>query len=162
MILIPIENRGRTNVPTQNLGALEAYLRGNDVLLTALPSRMDEAAELFQEAIELDPAFTLAFVGLAKSYVSFDWDSDQMTPEMREKLLAVSARAMQLDDSLVEVQMLNGQVKLMQNDLEGARAVLDRVLETSPNNAEVYFQLSHWHLKSEGMDAPSDRVLGSV
>jgi len=69
------EQRALKARPTDNLEAYQAYLRGIDYLWkpgeTGAQFRM--AIQMFERAIELDPNFALAFVGLsgALSYSSF-------------------------------------------------------------------------------------------
>ena len=56
------------SVPTENLAAYEAYLLGRQRLARETAAALVEAVDYFQQAIELDPGFALAYVGLADSY----------------------------------------------------------------------------------------------
>ena len=55
-------------VPTENMAALEAYFRGKQRMEKRTSAALAEAIDDFNRAIELDPNFALAYVGLADSY----------------------------------------------------------------------------------------------
>ena len=64
------KNKNRlATVPTENLAAYEAYLLGRQRLARETAAALVEAVDYFEQAIELDPGFALAYVGLADSYV---------------------------------------------------------------------------------------------
>jgi hypothetical protein len=67
--LSPEEQERLASVPTENLAAYESYLLGRQRLLRDTTAALVEAVDYFQQAIELDPGFALAYVGLADSYV---------------------------------------------------------------------------------------------
>ena len=66
--LTPEEQEQLATVPTENLAAYEAYLLGRQRLARETAAAVVEAVDYFQQAIELDPVFALAYVGLADSY----------------------------------------------------------------------------------------------
>ena len=67
--LSPEEQDRLASIPTENLAAYEAYLLGRQRLARTTAAAFVEAVDYFQQAIELDPEFALAYVGLADSYV---------------------------------------------------------------------------------------------
>ena len=56
-------------IPTENMAALEAYFRGKQRMEKRTSAALAEAIDDFNRAIELDPSFALAYVGLADSYL---------------------------------------------------------------------------------------------
>ena len=66
--LSPAEKERIDSVPTENLQALEYFFAGTQSLAQRNTSALEEAAVLFEKAIELDPEFALAYVGIADSY----------------------------------------------------------------------------------------------
>ncbi len=65
--LLEPERRALEQRPTENLEAYRLYLRGEHYLFGPERSRIEsrqQAVELFQRAVELDPAFTAAWGGL--------------------------------------------------------------------------------------------------
>ena len=63
------ESQPLAKVVTKNLDALRAYSIGLDAYYH---SRQADARELFQKAVELDPQFALAYLGVARTYYSND------------------------------------------------------------------------------------------
>ena len=55
--------------PTGNLNAYDLYLQGRALWEAHRPEDNDRAVELFRQALELDPKFVLAYVGLADAYI---------------------------------------------------------------------------------------------
>ena len=54
--------------PTENLAAYEYMLRGREFLSHATREENDEAAALFQRAIDLDPNYAAAYAALGGSH----------------------------------------------------------------------------------------------
>lgn len=70
--LLPIEQKRLASIPTENLAALEAYFLGKQSAAKRTSVALAKAVEYFHRAIELDPDFALAYVGLADSYTLQD------------------------------------------------------------------------------------------
>src|SRR5438046_6569338 len=55
--------------PTENSEAHELYLRGRFYWNKGLGPEFDKSRQYYQQAVELDPNYALAYVGLADFYV---------------------------------------------------------------------------------------------
>ena len=131
------EERGRlATPPTDNLAAYQAYLLGKRLLDERTQMASAEAVELFEQAVELDPSFALAYVGLADVYSWQIWVSGIPEEELLAKAQAATDKALALDDQLGEAYNSLAQIKWW--DAEGAEAAFRRALELNPNYAEVY------------------------
>ncbi len=101
--LSPAEQQRLETVPTENLAALEAYFHGKQRVAKETSGALAEAVNHFQQAIELDPDFVLAYVGLADSYILQIQLSGLPRDEMLSKAEAAIDKALELDDQLGEV-----------------------------------------------------------
>ena len=63
------EQKRLANVPTKSIAALERYFVGKQMLEQRNPDSLLAAIDYFQEVIELDPDFALAYSGLADAYM---------------------------------------------------------------------------------------------
>jgi serine/threonine protein kinase len=94
--------------PTDNSDAYDAYLRGLDFFRRAReantsPSLLSQAIESYEQAVRLDPRFTLAYAKLAEAkywWASLDPSDERRAAEFNSTL----DRAIRLDPSLPEVQ----------------------------------------------------------
>ena len=89
---------------TMNPGAYDAYLRGRLYFVNEFtkPDSLKKAQGYFEESIQKDPDFALAYAGLADTYVYLAFagalQKDQAYRSAKEAL----ARALELDDSIGE------------------------------------------------------------
>ncbi len=128
-------------VPTENLEAYEAYLLGKQRLASRTTVAFAQAVDYFQRAIRLDPAFALAYVGLAETYVLQAFYSGLPPKETLAKARVAAEQALALNDQLGEAYNALGAVKEDTNDFEGAETAYKRALELNPNHALSY----HWY-----------------
>jgi TolB-like protein/Tfp pilus assembly protein PilF len=125
--------------PTESLEAYDLYTRGRFIWNAgSTAADMEEAAELFQQAIEADSGYAPAYVGLVQTYwrrLSFGvLSADETIPQAR----AAIERALELDPDLAEAHAVLGQVLLSELRLEEAERALRRALELNPGSTEAH------------------------
>ncbi len=126
------ENELLTKHYTDNTKAYQAYLKGVYFLSSYTVENQPKALEYFQQAIENDPNYALAYAGLSDYYL---YANDLSPSESALKAKAVAAKALELDDTLVEAHLATGLIKMIYDwDLSGAEKDFKRVLELNPNN----------------------------
>jgi TolB-like protein/Tfp pilus assembly protein PilF len=134
------EERGLLDtIPTENMAALEAYFRGKQRLARYTAAALVEAVDYFQQAIELDPVFALAYVGLADSYAEQVFFGVLAREEGLAKARAAADKALALDDRLGEAYNSLAGIKEERRDFEGAEAMYRRALDLNPNYAKAYY-----------------------
>ncbi len=131
--LSPDEERRLRDVPTDSLDAYEAYMLGRQRLAHGRTDSIPEAIRYFRAAVEEDPDYALAWVGLADAYMEAS-DLGAMTredayPEARAAL----DRALSVDAQLGEAQTHLGALLYRQQDLAGAERHYERALAATPN-----------------------------
>ena len=125
-------------MPTENLAAYEAYLLGKQRMAKVNRAALTEAVAYFERAIELDPDFALAHVGLADGYIWLVGRGDLPLEEALAKAQVAVDKALTLDDRLGEAYNSLAGIKHDRNDYEGAEAAYRRALELNPNYATAY------------------------
>lgn len=139
--LSPEEERRLATVPTDNLDAYEDYLLGKQHLADRNSGEYTTAVDYFQAATELDPAFALAYVGLAEAFVLQAFFTGVPREETLEKGRVAAEKALALNDQLGEAYNALAAIKQEAFDYAGAEQAFKRALELNPNHAQTY----HWY-----------------
>ncbi len=92
--------------------AYEFYLRGRQFLNRFRKVEMEYARQMFQNAIERDPEFALAWAGYADCF-SLEIMYADPTPWFKDKAREASERALQLDPDLAEAHASSGLAHLV-------------------------------------------------
>jgi serine/threonine protein kinase/tetratricopeptide (TPR) repeat protein len=123
--------------------ALEAYLQGNYYRSRLGRGSGDKAARTgaayFQQAIDLDPSFVPAYLGLSWAHSYLLWPSRQDAEADREAV----ERAVALDPSSSEAHGYLGGVKRQAWDWAGAEQEYRRAIALSANNCEAHEALGN-------------------
>jgi tetratricopeptide (TPR) repeat protein len=123
-----------------NPEAYELYLKGR--------FHMNKSTGYFQESIQKDPGFALAYAGLADSYLAHAITSPA---DFDPKAKTAASRALELDDGLAEAHAALGAVKAdFEYDWPGAERELKRAIELNPNYADGHFRYAWSYLTPLG------------
>lgn len=136
--LSPEERQQLEAAPTDNLPALEAYFLGRQAMTRRTTASLAEAERYFGRAIELDPAYALAYVGLAETYSVQILYSDAPTEQQRNRAKPLIDKALSLDDRLGEAYVVKA---ALAPDPVEREALFKRGLELAPGYATGY----HWY-----------------
>jgi TolB-like protein/cytochrome c-type biogenesis protein CcmH/NrfG len=124
--------------PTTNMEAYDAYLLGQQRLARRRSDALAEAARHFQHAIDLDPNFALAHVGLAQAYYHLSGYGTLTSTKALEKAMPELERALELDPALGEGHALSGLIQSQQGNVEAGEASFRRAIELNPNNPMAF------------------------
>jgi TolB-like protein len=127
------EDRQRvTKRHTENAEAYQLYLQGRYHWNKGTIPAFKKAIEYFQQAIDKDPNYALAYAGLADSYLLLGSYWVEAIPEAKTAAL----KAVQLDPALAEAHIAAGHIKLRFDwDWQGAERELKRGIELNPGSA---------------------------
>ena len=129
---------------TENSEAYQAYIRGRYFWNKRTQAGMTKGIEYFQQAVEKDPGYALAYVGLADCYLMLGSYSYLSPNETFPKATAIVAQAIQLDDSLAEGHATWGYIMSGYNwDFTGAEREFKRALELNPSSAICHQWYAH-------------------
>jgi TolB-like protein/Tfp pilus assembly protein PilF len=138
-----------TKNQTQNSDAYQLYLQGRYHWNKRTDSATNKAIEYFQKAIEKDPQYAMAYVGLAESYVT----GDMLNRDAAPKIAEAATKALEIDPTLGEPHAALATIKDgNEYDWTGAEKEYRRAIELSPNYATAY----HWLAESLAMQGRFD------
>lgn len=130
--------------PTENVEAYQLYMKGRYHALNLTRAETDKGIAYFQQAIELDPNYALAYVGLARTYLPMALTSGVPSWEVMPKAKAAALRAVEIDETLAEAHTALGYTIFWYDwDWQAAETEYLRALELNPNNAEAHFGYAH-------------------
>jgi eukaryotic-like serine/threonine-protein kinase len=142
--------------PTENIEAYDLYLKGRDALRKQQDLKnVQSAINLFEQAIQKDHAFPLAYAGIADaSLVMYRETKDSF---WSAKAVAAAQQAGSLNQSQPEILLALGSVYNASGRTAEAIAELKRALEVSPSSDEAYGRLGSAYIgsghSSEGLQA---------
>ena len=87
---------------TSNNEAYQLYLKGRFHWAKRTKDDLQKSIEAYKQAIEIDPTFALAYVGIAYAYNSMGKNPDSAPKDAIPFAKAAAARALELDPSLAE------------------------------------------------------------
>jgi len=130
------EDKTRLNKPSAtNSEAYQLYLKGRYHANQATAAGLKKSIEYFQQAIEKDPGYALAYAGLADSYSSLGAGWIYLpASEILPKAKAASIKALELDDTLAEAHVALGYAAFFDWDWPGAEREFKRAIELNPNS----------------------------
>jgi len=140
-----------TKHDTDNPEAYQLALQGDYLLEKQTGDRSDnwtKGLDYYQKAVEKDPKFARAYIGIAEFYISAG-DSKPL-PDRVAKAKTAVLRALELDDSLAEAHNALAELKYQYEfDWTSAGLHFKRAIELGPNVS--YFHLAyHWYLMCQG------------
>lgn len=134
--------RARVNaIPTQKLQAWEAYQLGKQRMAKRTSAGLTESLAFFRKAVAADPAFALAYVGLADALLT--QVSNEYAPRAASLATAdeMIGKALALDPNLAEAHTSLAMLSDNRGDIERAEVEYRKAIELNPNYATAY----HWY-----------------
>ena len=128
-------------MPTTSMEAYASFVMGRHELNKRTGESTLLAKAHFEKAIEIDPDYALAYVGLADSYVLHTGYLGIALHETQEARQNAIDSALSLDPASGEAYTNLAQLQQMQGDLVKAERTFLRAIELSPNYATAY----HWY-----------------
>ncbi len=135
--LLPQEKKSIGQTQTQNVEAYTYYLRGRDFLHRRSRHYSRIARQMFAKAVELDPNYGRAYAGLADcdSFLYLNYRMDVPI----DGLLATTAKALSLDDTLAEAHASRGLALSAAGRFDEAKASFEKAIVLDPNLFETFY-----------------------
>jgi eukaryotic-like serine/threonine-protein kinase len=105
------EHRQLAGRPTANLGAYEAYLRGDEIYDSSggFAAGIQRAIGQYEQAVALDPSFALAWAHLARARSFYYYNSVATEPGLPAAAREAADRALRLAPALTDARLAHGQ-----------------------------------------------------
>ena len=128
-----------------NPEAHEAYLKGNYFWGKMTPDDWYKSIEYFQEAIDKDSTYALAYAGIAKAYDVLACMNVLRPREAWPKVRAYAEKALSLDPDLAEGMLVIADVTFAFDwDIQRAEEYYKRVIELDPNLALAHYWYGYY------------------
>ncbi|HSE36285.1 MAG TPA: protein kinase [Blastocatellia bacterium] len=147
-----------TRRDTTNPEAYQSYLRGRYHWNKRSGDELKKAIEQFQQAIDRDPNYALAYTGLADCYMLLEQYAGVPTSETEAKTLAAVERALAIDDSLAEAHTSLAFYYHQLWRWEESEKEFKRAISLNPN----YPTARHWYQILLGVLGRDDEALAEI
>jgi TolB-like protein/Tfp pilus assembly protein PilF/class 3 adenylate cyclase len=145
------EKTAMAKKPTENPEAYELYLKGRFFWNKRTGADLKRAIEYFNQAIEKDPNYALAYAGLADSYTLLSVFGAASPQDSIPQARAAAKKALELDNTLAEAHASSGRILSGYDyDFERAVAEFERAIHLNPNYATSYHWISNGPLTARG------------
>jgi TolB-like protein/predicted Ser/Thr protein kinase len=132
------EKQQVTKQGTQNPEAYQLYVKGRYNWNKRTSADIKTAISYFNQALDKDPGYALAYSGLADAYgvlTNYGSDPNDVTP----KASAAAKKALELDPTLARPHAVLGYSKMLYNwDFPGGEAEFRRAFELDPSDATAH------------------------
>jgi TolB-like protein/AraC-like DNA-binding protein/Tfp pilus assembly protein PilF len=145
-IVTPAELEQIEKKPTENMLAYDYYLKALDPFLSRTDEGLKQAIGLFEQAIEQDPEFALAYANIAISYYLLEMS--QIEKQYTEKINSYADRALLYDSKSDASLIAKAFYYIQTEEYKLALPHLEKALEYNPNSnlavqmlADFYFRM---------------------
>ena len=123
-----------TQKPTDDLRAYDFYMRGRELLYLKGRRNTENAIEMFQNAVEIDPGFALAYAGLAEGYSSmYEWYDGNSS--WLSKAIEMNQKALSIDPTCLDAQFGIAMVYFHHRRFAESKRTIEEILK---QNSEFY------------------------
>ncbi|MFL6275055.1 MAG: winged helix-turn-helix domain-containing protein, partial [Blastocatellia bacterium] len=145
-------SKGQTASPE----AYQLYLKGRYFWNKRTEEGLKQSIEYFQQAVDLDPAYALAYSGLADAYAQLPGYGPTASMEVYPKAKAAAAKAVELDSDLAEAHNSAATVlSYFEWEWAAAEDEYRKALALDPNYAAAHHRLG---VQLAAMSRPDEAV----
>jgi Tfp pilus assembly protein PilF len=146
-------------VSTQNIEAYQEYLRGRQLWSRGSDESLQQALLHFQKAVEIDPRYALAYVGIADAKFSQSYRANVDTKTMMYQASTAIQKALALDPDLGEAYASLGTLRWTNGDALGADEAFRKAITLSPGDALIYSRYGRFLFDDESSFEEAKRML---
>jgi TolB-like protein/Tfp pilus assembly protein PilF len=145
------EKTAIAKAPTANNDAYELYLKGRFFWNKRTAVDLRKSIEYFNQAIEKDPKYSLAYAALAQAWVLLPAYNGGAPNDCFPQAEAAGRKALALDDNSADAHAALGAVKAIYDfDFAGSIPEYERAIQLNPNDATAHHWLANHALSALG------------
>jgi TolB-like protein/DNA-binding winged helix-turn-helix (wHTH) protein/Tfp pilus assembly protein PilF len=145
------QKRTLTSNGTNDPAAYELYVKGRYEWGKRTPESLSKAKDYYAQAVQKDPSYALAYVGLAEYFLALPNYAHASVKNTDPDAKANALKALKIDDSLAQGHALLATVYDNEWDPAAAREY-ERALELNPNDARVHVLYGIYHSSHGNQD----------
>jgi serine/threonine protein kinase/Tfp pilus assembly protein PilF len=126
--------------PTDDLRAYDFYMRARELLYQKGKRNTEQAILMFENALEIDPAFAAAYAGLAEAY-SYMYEWYDGNPAWLGKAIEMDQKALSLEPSSFDAQFGIAMVYFHQKRFAESKRTIERILKENSQFHPGYLRL---------------------
>jgi len=128
---------------TDNAEAYQLYLKGRYHWNKRTGDSLEKSVDYFNQAIQKDPAYAQAYVGLADAWYSRGWYRYLVPKDAYERAREAATKALELDERLGEAHAMLAAIKTTYEwDWQGAEREFKLGIQLNPNYPTAYQRYS--------------------
>ncbi|MGI9233214.1 MAG: tetratricopeptide repeat protein, partial [Woeseiaceae bacterium] len=148
--IVPLQTK-----TTADVVAYDYYLRGKKFLNRFSKTDFEFARQMFYQAIERDPKFSLAWASYADCF-SLEVMYAKPIPQFKDEARKASDRALELGPDLAEAHASAGLARLVSEDFETAEQEFRKAIELNPRLFEAYYYFARTRFHQGDMDEAAE------
>jgi adenylate cyclase len=137
--LQPQEMRRLEKKGTEKSAAFALYLKGRYYWNERTEEGFGRAREYFEKAIEADPSYAQAYVGLADTYLLMAFQNLIKSQEAHRKAKYLTTRALEIDKTLGEAHTTLGFIYEDTGDWKASETEFNKAIELNPSYPTAHF-----------------------
>src|SRR5437762_3784766 len=144
--------------PTENPEAHQLYMKGRYFWNKRTTENLQKAIDYFEQAIGKDPAYALAYSGLADVHAVLPYYAATPPKDDAQKALVAARKAVELDASLAEAHTSLANALVLNLQFSASLPEFQRGIELNPNYATAH----HWYGEQLENDGRFDEGLAEI
>lgn len=140
--ITPEEKINLAQIPTNNIEAYKLFLQGRREADKRNSESLTKSIELYESAIDLDPAYAEAYAEIANSIYLETYYSGRPPEEAAKLANQYLDKAEKLNDKVSRVSSVRGLISNIEGKYDEAKASFEKAIRLSPNDVTARHQFS--------------------
>jgi len=153
--ITPVQRSALKTTSTSDVTAYDYYLRGRHFISRFHKIDIGYARRMFHKALDLDPAFALAWAGYADCF-SLLILYEEPIASYREEARKASQRALELDPNLAEAHASRGLAFLISEEYGPAETEFNKALALNPRLFQAYYYYGRTRFHQGDLEMAAD------